>query len=100
MAVLPMKRLQLCALKKNRKAILELLQRRGAVEVQDTGEDEVFTHADMSQARSIFQKNAALANQALDVLARFAPEQKPLLSMLEGRQEMSTPPFMTGRTRP
>ena len=89
MAVLPMKRLQLCALKKNRKAILELLQRRGAVEVQDTGEDEVFTHADMSQARSIFQKNAALANQALDVLARFAPEQKPLLSMLEGRQEMT-----------
>ena len=84
MAVLPMKRLQLCALKKNRKAILELLQRRGAVEVQDTGEDEVFTHADMSQARSIFQKNAALANQALDVLARAGEQSYVIGDVIKG----------------
>lgn len=33
MAVLEMKRIQLCALKNERKKILEFLQRRGAVEI-------------------------------------------------------------------
>ena len=35
MAVLPMQRIELCALKKDRKKILEMLQRRGIVEVSD-----------------------------------------------------------------
>ena len=34
MAVLQMKRINICALKKDRKPVLELLQRRGAVEVR------------------------------------------------------------------
>ena len=37
MAVLQMKRINICALKKDRKPVLELLQRRGAVEV-DSGD--------------------------------------------------------------
>lgn len=36
MAVVPMKRLELFALRRDRKAILELLQRRGVVEVGST----------------------------------------------------------------
>ena len=36
MAVVPMKRLELFALRRDRKAILELLQRRGVVEVEST----------------------------------------------------------------
>ena len=35
MAVLQMQRISICALKKDRKQILELLQRRGAVELTD-----------------------------------------------------------------
>ena len=43
MAVLAMKRISIYALKSNRKKILELLQRRGAVEIDSPKEaDDVF----------------------------------------------------------
>ena len=52
MAVVPMKRLELFALRRDRKAILELLQRRGVVEVESTqASGEVFRQADTSQAQ-------------------------------------------------
>ena len=40
MAVLQMQRISLCALKKDRKAILETLQRRGVVEISDVALEE------------------------------------------------------------
>ena len=44
MAVLAMKRISIYALKSNRKKILELLQRRGAVEIDSPKEaDDVFS---------------------------------------------------------
>ena len=49
MAVLQMKRINICALKKDRKPVLELLQRRGAVEVDSVlPEDSVFSRTDTS----------------------------------------------------
>ena len=57
MAVLQMKRINICALKKDRKPVLELLQRRGAVEVDSVlPEDSVFSRTDTSANRSVFQK--------------------------------------------
>ena len=90
MSVLPMKRVLICAMKKDRKAILELLQRAGLVEMKNSiPDDEVFSRQDTSSARAIFQKNAQLAAQALAVLDEHAPEKAGLLAGLEGRRTLS-----------
>ena len=57
MAVLQMKRINICALKKDRKPVLELLQRRGAVEVDSVlPEDSVFSRTDTSRQPFCFSK--------------------------------------------
>ena len=62
MAVLAMKRISIYALKSNRKKILELLQRRGAVEIDSPKEaDDVFSKTDTASARLTFEKNAQQA---------------------------------------
>ena len=68
MAVLQMQRISLCALKKDRKAILETLQRRGVVEISDVAleeNDNFFQKSDTVQAKQGFDRNVTLANQAL-----------------------------------
>ena len=50
MAVMPMKRISIYALKNRRKQILELIQRRGVVEIDDRKADEtVFAKMDTSR---------------------------------------------------
>ena len=90
MAVVEMKRIHVYALKSNRKKILEMLQRRGAVEV-DPPENagELFSKTDTSSARQTFEKNVSLIQNAVTVLDQYAPPQKGLLSMLEGRTAIS-----------
>lgn len=91
MAVLPMKRVLICGMKKDRKAVLELVQRLESVEI-DAGteeEDEVFVQTDVSSSAQLFQKNAASAARALEILNAAAPEEKSILSSFEGRKEMS-----------
>ncbi len=86
MAVLPMKRINLCALKKDRKSILEALQRKGVIEVTDVmQEDSVFKRDDVSEAADVFVKNIQTVKNALEILDTYAPEKKSLLSSLEGR---------------
>lgn len=86
MAVLQMQHIAICALKKDRKAVLELLQRRGVVEISDDiAEDEVFHKADVSASRNIFEKNAQTADHALEVLQQYLPEKKSMLSSLNGK---------------
>lgn len=92
MAVLQMQRISICALKKNRKAILETLQRRGVVEISDVALDEddgFFEKADTAQAKSSFDRNVTLANQALEVLDTYAPVKSSMLSMFEGREPIT-----------
>ena len=90
MAVLPMKKASICGLQKDRKKILEMLQRRGVVEISDQIEqDSVFSRADMSSAQATFEKNIATATAALSVLDRYATEKKPMLAALQGRQAIS-----------
>lgn len=87
MAVLPMQRIELCALKKDRKKILEMLQRRGIVEVSDGPEnDDVFCKTDTTPARATLEKGIAVSREALKILDICAPESKSLLSALEGRE--------------
>ena len=87
MAVLQMQRMSICALKKNRKAILEKLQSMGVMEVVSILEDdEAFHRMDTANARSSFEKAASSADRALEILQVYAPEKKSLFSSLEGKQ--------------
>lgn len=87
MAVLQMQRMSICALKKNRKAILEKLQSMGVMEVVSIlEEDNAFQRMDTVNARSSFEKAASSADRALEILQAYAPEKKSLLSSLEGKE--------------
>lgn len=90
MAVLPMQRVTLCALKKNRKKILELLQRFGIIEINDTiPEDSVFRKSDVTAAVTLLNKNVDCGKEALKILEAYTDEKKPFLGMLNGRKEVS-----------
>lgn len=62
MAVLQMQRISMCALKKNRKAILERLQELGAMEIDIRLEDDSgYKTMDVSNSRATFEKQAQTA---------------------------------------
>ncbi len=90
MAVLQMQRISICALKKDRKQILELLQRRGAVELTDLPlQDQVFGKPDTQEQKSLFEKAASTASQAVEVLNEYVPEKSSMFAMFEGRRAIS-----------
>lgn len=90
MAVLPMQKINLCVLKKDRKRILEMLQRRGVIELTDENwEDSVFEKPDTASARAVLERAIAASQQALAVLDNYMKEAKPLFSSLAGRKETS-----------
>lgn len=100
MAVLPMKKALLCGLKKDRKRTLEYLQRQGVLEVsEEIREDAVFQRMDVLSSKAVFERNAAEAEQALEVLKSYAPEEKGLLDSFSGRKEMTLSDYeeMAGR---
>lgn len=86
MAVLQMQRVSICAMKKNRKAVLERIQSMGLMEVGGILEDDAgFAHMDTANARAGFEKAAAQADRALELLSSYAPEKKSLFASLEGK---------------
>lgn len=91
MAVLAMKKVNICALKKDRKAVLETLQRLGMVEISDLCEAQQsgLRKIDTFSMRSIFDKSKVIAQNALEVLEKYEPEEKPFLSSICGKDEIS-----------
>ena len=86
MAVMEMKRIGIYARKSDRKRILELLQRKGVVEVHSPQEaEELFSKTDTTAARVTFEKNAQLLLQSAAVLDKYAPPPRQLPQMLRGR---------------
>lgn len=85
MAKLPMKHITVIGMNSGRKAILDALQRLGAIEVHPFEEDG-FTHPDIGSAQNVFSKNARLAENALAILNAVSPEKTSLFSSLEGRR--------------
>ena len=86
MAVLQMQRISICALKKDRKPILEKLQSMGVIELsQIIEEDQDFHKLDTINARMSFEKAAASTDGALEILDAYAPVKKSMLSSLEGK---------------
>lgn len=96
MAVLQMQRISICALKKDRKVILEKLQRMGVMEINHVlEEDEDFRRMDTANARSSFDKAAAAADQALDILQQYAPVKQSMLSSLAGKDLVDKEKFQS-----
>lgn len=96
MAVIPMRRVNICALQKDRKGILKTLQRLGVIQVSDIPiNDSVFEKTDTSAQRATFEKNVSQCAEALEVIDSYVPEKKSLLSSLHGRQRLSEDEYET-----
>ncbi len=90
MAVLPMSRVSIFGLRKDRKKILEAIQRMGVLEVRTfSGADGGFENIDTSVSQARFTKVRADAQQALEILNRYSPESKSLFASFEGLEKMS-----------
>lgn len=86
MAVLQMQRISICALKKNRKAVLERLQELGAMEIDIQLEDDSgYVKMDVSNSKATFEKQAQVADRALEILQQYAPEKTGMLASLAGK---------------
>lgn len=90
MAVMPMKRIQIYALKSHRKKILELIQRRGVLEIDDRQVDgALFAQTDTAPAKTRFENNRTILTQALETLDRLEPPETSLLATLNGRDRIA-----------
>ncbi len=88
MAVLQMQRILICSLKKDRKPILELLQRRGVVEITDAlPEDSIFQKSDVTTVKNSLERNIASAKDAIEILDTYLNEKKSMLAPLYGLKE-------------
>ena len=90
MALLKMQRIYIYALIKYCKDILETLQRRGVVEIENLElEDSVFFKEDTSSLQTQYNRSAATATEAREILSRYAPQKKGLLSSFKGREQIT-----------
>ena len=90
MAVLPMSMVNIFGVRKDRKKILEAIQRMGVVEVRSFGDSpDGFEKADTSVSQAKFQKVRGDVEAALEILERCSPEDKPLLGFLQGMKKVS-----------
>lgn len=92
MAKVKMKKIEIIALIPDSKKITERLQRRGVVEFCDI-KDEQLVNLNTSSSISVFEKNLASVLSAKDILAKYSPVKKPLLSFLNGRVEIDKHDF-------
>lgn len=92
MAVQQMQRVNIYALRNERKKILEFIQRQGFVELENkiSEDDDVFFKEDISSKKLSFEKNTALASEAITILKEFSTKKSSMLSALNGRQEITT----------
>lgn len=94
MALAKMKKISVCARKRNRSKILDALQRMGVMEIETKLEEDFqLEKTDTTEARASFLKQAVVLDNALKVLDRYAPEKKGLLSGLDGGDELTQEQF-------
>ena len=91
MAMLKMQRIYVYALLKYCKDILEALQRRGVVEIENLNiEDSVFFKDDTSAYQAQYRRMASTATEANEILSRYVKQKKGLLSSFNGRKQLSS----------
>lgn len=91
MAKLRMKKIELIALQTDSKKIIELLQRRGVVEV--CRDDDELPGANVAAVINEFERHRATVEQAIDILEQTVPEKVPLTEMFGCRKELETDEF-------
>ncbi len=92
MAVLPMKKIDIYGLNRNRKHILEFLQRQSCVEVSEGSVDEnenVFFKADVNTSKSTFENSKKSLETSISILDQMVKPESSALSMFEGRKALS-----------
>ncbi|MCD8119386.1 MAG: V-type ATP synthase subunit I [Lachnospiraceae bacterium] len=89
MAVVPVQRIEVCALKTERKSLLETLQRLGVVEITDAGEEnDIFSRQDFDAHEARLKRKKQTVERALEILKEYAPEKSSLFASLHGKQEV------------
>ena len=85
MAIVQMQKLSIAASKKNRKAILELLQSMGVMEIHtDSLTDPDLRKMDTQTARMKYDRRADSFDRVLALLDTYAPEKKSMLDSFKG----------------
>lgn len=87
MAVLPMKKISIYGLKDNRKKILELIQQKGAVEIEKENLEDlsVFKRTDTGQAKTKFENTVKSLTTAVEIMDTVSPPKGDMLAVLRGR---------------
>lgn len=89
MAIVQMQKLSIAASKKNRKAILELLQSMGVMEIHtDSLTDPDLRKMDTQTARMKYDRRADSFDRVLALLDTYAPEKKSMLDSFNGPEEV------------
>lgn len=85
-----MKRINIYAFKKNRKNILEEIQRMGIIQVENLDiQDSVFQKENTAQKQNVFLKTAATAENAFFAINKYVPSKTSMLDSFKGRQAIS-----------
>lgn len=92
MAKLRMKKIELIAPLTDSKEIIELLQRRGVVELC-RAEDDCLEQTNVAAVTGSFDKFRTSAIQALDMLDKYVPEKTSVADMFGGRTEIDKHDF-------
>lgn len=87
MAIVPMQQLVICGLKKDRKAVLEALQRFGNFEVIEEKDGKCkFEKLNTEASASAFKSAAATGERAIEILDLYAKEKTSPMDSLNGRR--------------
>ncbi len=92
MAKLKMKRIELIAPLTDSKQIIELLQRRGVVELCENSSEEL-EQMNVAAVMGEFEKFRSTVDQALNILDKYAPEKASLTDVFGGRDEIEKHEF-------
>ena len=96
MSMLKMQKINIFALKKHRKDILETLQRKGVIEITDNIlEDNVFYKEKTSSQQVSFLKSSQVAANACEILCKYCENKGSILSAFEGRKPISKENYYT-----
>ena len=102
MAILPMKHIEIIAMQKDAKKIVELLQRLGTVDVTERDVDDVTEELSLFPTRTSLnqlEKTSQSISHAISLVEEFSTVKKPFLSGFAGREELSMDEFSSRASR-
>lgn len=91
-----MLKVSIFGLKKDRKRILEVLQRRSVLDVEKVDlKDDKITSLNTTAQEATFTKAIANFEEALSILEKESPENKSMFDSLNGKKELSLKEYLT-----